>query len=434
MRPVHHDNLARPKWQQAGMVGRTRRLIFVNRFFYPDHSATSQILSDLAFHLAGTGRDVHIVTGNQVYDAPQTSLPADEIINGVRVHRVKSTRFGRGAMLGRSIDYLSFYRSVRRALMRLVRPGDLVVAKTDPPLLSLVAMAAAGRKGAGLVNWLQDIYPEVAVSLGVPFLRGPVGRTLAGLRNRSLRAAEANVVVGQLMGQRVKALGVSSGRIHVIANWCDDLEIQPLTETENPFRRAWGLQGKFVFAYSGNLGRAHEFETALAAAALLRNDPRFAFLMIGGGKRFDELRSAVKERALAGSFRFAPYQERKLLAYSLGTADVHWLSLNPALEGLIVPSKFYGIAAAGKPIVVIGDRDGELARLVREHRCGAVIKPRDGDALAETLRQLANDPDAVLAMGRRAREMLDARFTKQQAIERWCGLLDRLAAHSKCPG
>jgi glycosyltransferase involved in cell wall biosynthesis len=138
------------------------------------------------------------------------------------------------------------------------------------------------------------------------------------------------------------------------------------------------------------------------------------------------LRNAVAERDLAGSFRFKPYQDRASLPHSLGVCDAHWLSLNPKLEGLIVPSKFYGIAAAGKPVVVIGANEGELARLVHEHRCGVVIEPGDAQALAGTLRRLAQEPQSVAAMGCRARAMLDAHFTRQQAFERWRDLLERL--------
>jgi glycosyltransferase involved in cell wall biosynthesis len=403
-----------------------RRLIFVNRFFFPDHSATSQILSDLAFHLAGMEREVHIVTSSQIYDDPKASLPDYEIINDVRVHRVSSTKFGRSALLGRSIDYLSFYRSAWRCLVEVAGQGDVIVAKTDPPLVSVVAMAAARRKSAGLINWLQDLYPELAVELGVPFMQGPLAARLAEFRNRSLRSAEATVVVGNLVGERVQALGIPSKRIHVIPNWCDDLKIQPLAQPENPLRQAWGLQGKFVCGYSGNLGRAHEFDTVLAAAELLRDNPRIVFLMIGGGKRFDELARAVKERALASSFRFMPYQERKMLSRSLGAPDLHWLSLKPELEGLIVPSKFYGIAAAGKPMIVIADRNGELAQLVQEHGCGVVIEPGDAGALVGALLRLSSEPGTITEMGIRARKMLDAHFTRQKAFERWYSLLDQL--------
>ena len=403
-----------------------RRLIFINRFFSPDHSATSQILSDLAFDLAGAGREVHCVTSRQIYDDPKAALPERETINGVDVHRVASTAFGRTALIGRSIDYISFYRSVRRCLDELVRPGDIVIAKTDPPLMSVVAKPVARRNGALLVNWLQDIYPETAVELGVPFMRGPVAASLAALRNATLREAAATVVVGDLMGRKVEALGAPIERIHVIPNWCNDEDI--VAAADNPLRHEWDLADKFVLGYSGNLGRAHEFATVLAAAERLRDEPRVAFLMIGGGKRFEELSSAAKARGIAGAFRFLPYQARTLLSYSLGAADAHWVSLDPRLEGLMVPSKFYGIAAAGKPIVVIGDPNGELGRLVQRNACGFAIAPGDSEALTATLRQLLSAPQTVSEMGARARQMLDAHFTRRQGLARWRRLLDQLDA------
>jgi len=402
------------------------RFIFVNRFFCPDHSATSQILSDLAFHLASAGRDVHVVTSTQLYDDAKAALRVSEIINDVHVHRVPSTGFGRNALLGRSIDYVSFYRSMWQCLVALAQQGDIIVAKTDPPLTSIVAMAAARRKGARLVNWLQDIYPETAVELGVPFMRGPLAASLAALRNRSLRQAEATVVVGDLMARKVESLGAPAARVHVIPNWCNDEDIRPVAQSENSLRQSWGLTGQFVLGYSGNLGRAHEFQTLLEAAERLRNEPRFIFLMIGGGKRFEELAQAVKRQGLTRSFRFIPYQEQKMLSYSLAAADAHWLSLNPMLEGLIVPSKFYGIAAAGKPIIVIGDKYGEIARLVQQHGCGIVVAPGDAEALVGALRILSNAPETISEMGHRARVMLDGHFTRQQALQRWRGLFDRL--------
>jgi glycosyltransferase involved in cell wall biosynthesis len=402
------------------------RLIFVNRFFCPDHSATSQILSDLASHLAGAGREVHVVTSTQLYDDTKAALPVSEIIDGVHVHRIPSTGFGRNTLPGRSIDYISFYRSMWRCLVALARPGDIIVAKTDPPLTSIIAMAAARRTGARLVNWLQDIYPETAVELGVPFMRGPLAASLTALRNRSLRHAEATVVVGDLMARKVESLGAPSARVYVIPNWCHDEVIRPVAQSENPLRQTWGLADQFVLSYSGNLGRAHEFQTVLVAAERLRNEPHFVFLMIGGGKRFQELAQAVKRQGLANSFRFIPYQEQKMLSYSLAVGDAHWLSLNPKLEGLIVPSKFYGIAAAGKPIIVVGDKSGEIARLVEQHDCGIVVAPGDASALVDAMRRLSNAPETISELGRRSRAMLDRHFTRQQALQRWSGLLDRL--------
>jgi len=403
-----------------------KRIIFLNRYFFPDHSATSQVLSDLAFHLAEVGHEVRVLTSRQRYDDPGADLPETETVSGVSIRRLSTTRFGRSAALGRGFDYASFYVAVWRAALAIAEPGDILVAKTDPPLLCLPAARAAKRRGLQLVNWLQDLYPEVATRLGVPLMAGPLGALLLRLRDAALGAAAANIVVGDGMGAILRARGVAAERIHVIANWCDDADIQPIASRENPLRREWGLEDRFVVGYSGNLGRGHEYATLLDAASRLRDDDRIVFLFIGGGGQLGALRREVRERGLEQSFRFLPYQDRAQLKFSLGVPDMHWLSLRPELEGLSVPSKLYGIAAAGRPIIAIAAPGGEVAGLVRDHRCGMAIAPGDGAALADALRQLAANPDTLAEMGSRARAMLEARFTRRQAFARWDRLLETI--------
>ena len=402
-----------------------RRIFFLNRFFSPDHSATSQLVSDVATDLAARGYDVHVVTSRQLYDDPQARLPRKATIHGVQVHRVTTSHFGRSRLAGRAIDYLSFYAAAWRMLASLARPQDVLVAMTDPPLISLVAMHIAERSGADLVNWLQDIYPEVAVALKVPFVKGPILRTIASLRDRSLNTAAANVVVGTLMADKVAARGITRDRIHVIANWSEDDAIVPIAASANLLRPQWGLSDKFVVGYSGNLGRAHEFDTVLAAAERLQNNADIVFLCIGGGHQMARLTRQAQERGLT-NFQFRDYQDQAVLQFSLSVPDVHWISLKPELEGLIVPSKIYGIAAAGRPIFAICAKDGEISRLVEQHQCGVVIEPGDADALVESILRLSMDAKLLTKMGQHARAMLDANFTRHQALRRWQTLLQDL--------
>jgi colanic acid biosynthesis glycosyl transferase WcaI len=220
--------------------------------------------------------------------------------------------------------------------------------------------------------------------------------------------------------------GVTPDRIKVIHNWTDDVEITPISHEKNRLRKLWELEDKFVVGYSGNLGRAHEFDTILAASERLRHDPRIVFLFIGSGHNLDKLAELVKSRGLDANFRFIPYQERALLKYSLGVPDLHWLSLKPGLEGLIVPSKFYGIAAAGRPTIAITATDGEIANLVRINNCGRVIEPGESEKLAATILELSGSPEQLATMGRNARAMLDAQFTRRAAFRRWCDVLDEV--------
>src|ERR1700674_2796529 len=131
--------------------GAHTKIVFVNRYFHPDLSATSQMLSDLGFGLAQRGFSIHVVCSRQLYDAARADLAAREAIGGVTVHRVRTTLFGRNRLPGRALDYLSFYISSAWTLLALLNRGDTVVAMTDPPLISIVVMAVAKIKRARLV-------------------------------------------------------------------------------------------------------------------------------------------------------------------------------------------------------------------------------------------------------------------------------------------
>ena len=161
------------------------------------------------------------------------------------------------------------------------------------------------------------------------------------------------------------------------------------------------------------------------AAGRLKNNPRIVFLFIGGGHRTEELARRVKALGLGDGFRFMPYQENDVLKFSLSISDVHWISLRPELERLLVPSKFYGIAAAGRLVIAITAKTGEIAQLVETGNCGVVIEPGNSDALAETIVRLSTDAKTTAAMAARARAMLDAKFTRRCAFGRWSALLDR---------
>ena len=401
------------------------RVIFINRYFAPDISATSQMLSDLCFALAPRGFEIVVVTSRMAYDSPETRLPAREMCHGVDVYRIWTTRFGRGALPGRACDYLSFYCSAWWTLMMIARRQDVIVAKTDPPLISLVGALVARLKGARLINWLQDLFPEVALHLGV-VRAGAVLGLLRQLRNWSLKVASVNVAIGSRMAQLLGEEGATPQSVAVIHNWADPGLITPTPSADNPLREEWGLTDQFVVGYSGNLGRAHEFDTMLGAAEILAADPSISFLFIGGGHGNGQLRAAVAARGLS-NVQFRPYQPQRMLAQSLAAPDVHLVSLLPAMEGLIVPSKIYGIAAAGRPCIFIGDASGEVADLLEEGGFGLVVTPGDSQALADAIRQLQADPAQLQVQMSSARQYFEDHHTTEHSVARWEALLRALA-------
>lgn len=395
-----------------------KSIVFVNRFFYPDHSATAQIVSDLAFVLARQNYSVKVLTTQGLYHSADASLATHEICGGVEILRVYRPRFGREGLYGRALDYFLMYLVFSKALFSVARRGDIVIAKTDPPLLSVALLPVVLIRGAKLINWLQDLYPEVAVAFGMRTL-APISPFLGFMRGLSLKKALRNVVIGSRMESFVVRLGVPAEQVSVIPNWCTQEEIRPLDQDEHPLRREWGLGGKFVVAYSGNLGRAHETATLLDAAERLKEEEGLIFLFIGGGALSAPLRAEVDRRGLGALFMFEPYQPSDRLRFTLTLPDVFWVSLRPEMEGLIVPSKFYGNCAAGRATIFVGDPEGEIGRLVEEHDCGLSVSVGDSVRLAEAILRLKNDRPRLEAMGRNARRASDETLSRTASLDAW---------------
>lgn len=399
------------------------RYIFVNRFFYPDHSATSQILTDLLVHLSQFDKEIHVVTSRLSYDKSVDDLPAKEKISNITVHRVWTSNFGRINLAGRVVDYLTFYFSALFWLLVLVRQDDVVVSKTDPPLISIVTTLVARLHGANTISWLQDIFPEIAINLEVNFLKGMPGKLLVSLRNYSLRKASSIVVLGEKMRNHLIEEGIDPGKINIIHNWA--VGKKPDLGRNNSLRTKWGLDGKFVIGYSGNLGRAHDSQTIIDTMITLKNERDIVFLFIGGGSHFEKVMQACKQHHITNVL-FKPYQPRELLHLSLTAVDVHWLCLQPQLEGLIVPSKFYGIAAAGKPVIFLGDSDGELARIILDRNMGFVVSLGDDRTFVDKIRLLISDNSLCQEIGLNNRKVFDREFDSQLAFNAWRKALEKV--------
>jgi glycosyltransferase involved in cell wall biosynthesis len=227
-----------------------------------------------------------------------------------------------------------------------------------------------------------------------------------------------NVVIGARMAEQVRNLGISPERVTTIHNWCDGEAVRPLPLAGHALRQAWKLGDRFVVIYSGNMGYAHEFDTVLDAAHRLRARVDILFLFIGAGVRRARLEQEARTRGLS-NVQFKPYQPREALGQSLTAANAHLVSLLPALEGLMVPSKFYAAAAAGRPILFVGAGDGELAGLIADAGCGFQVQPGAGEALADHISALAANPALGERQGLAARRLFEARFDRHLASQAW---------------
>ncbi|MCZ8371087.1 MAG: glycosyltransferase family 4 protein [Porphyrobacter sp.] len=402
------------------------RVVLINRFFHPDESATALMLTDLVTGLANPGLDLHVITAAAAY-TPSGEHARDTLgVDRLSVTRLPNLPLSHHSLAARALNFLAFYCGLLVAGLFRVRRGDIVICLTDPPLVGIVAALLTRLKGATLIHWVQDIYPETATRLGFGTSTNPAVRLAIRLRDWAWGTAHTNVVIGERMHAMLVSRGVVPARLHIIQNWAEEEALTPLAAEHNPLRAQWGF-GKdvTVVGYSGNLGRAHDAATMLDAAALLgaRQDAPIRLLFIGGGAKHALLETAADDPRLSNIVARRPYRPRAELQQSLSVPDIHWLSLEPELEGLIVPSKFYGAAAVGRPIIFIGDTDGEVARLIAKAQCGASFAKGDAEGVANYLAVLAKDRALQAQLGENARHYCTAHLSKEQRMDEWRSLV-----------
>jgi glycosyltransferase involved in cell wall biosynthesis len=209
------------------------RIVAVNRYYRPDQSPTSRLLTDLAERSAAAGLELVVIASRRNYHGGACMTRPRERLAGVDIRRVWTSGLARDRLLPRAIDDATFHLAAFFAILSLARPGDVVLAKTDPPLLCLAAWAAAALRGARLVNWCQDVFPEVAAALGVGYAGGRFGAVLKWLRNRCCSAAAFNAVLSPAMRQVLLAQGVAPDKLRVLPNWCD-AALAPVPRAKNP--------------------------------------------------------------------------------------------------------------------------------------------------------------------------------------------------------
>jgi len=393
------------------------RVLAVNQYYAPNESATAQLLADLCEDLCRAGDDVTVVASRV---QGRQRLPRRERISGVDVIRPWSTGFGKNPISSRICDDLTYLGGAMARVVRVAKP-DVVLALSSPPMLaSAVSLVARGR-GIPLVNWVHDVYPDVAQTMGKLPVSPPVGHVLTSMSRGAHRSARISVAVSHGMKEVLRAHGQQAEQIRVQENWADAEALCPRPTEQSAFRKQHGLQGRFVVMYSGNLGVAHDLSTPILAARQLQAVcPKALFVFVGAGSRLKEAKALAED---AANIRFLPAQPRSTLGDVLAAADLHLVSLAPGLGDLVVPSKLYGVMAVARPVAYIGPADGEVAKVLGRHDVGWCFEPGAVAGLAAMIDQAARGEHDLAGRGQRARECLVERYERRLATKAMRALL-----------
>jgi colanic acid biosynthesis glycosyl transferase WcaI len=390
-------------------------LYLVNRYFWPDESATALLLTDLAEDLQTAGHSVQVFSSRQLYNRPQARLPKYEIWRGVQIHRLSTSWFGRRKFCGRLLDIVTFQLALRYGSNVTAKP-DAWFVMTDPPLIVNTVLKLRAQLGGRVIHHVNDVYPDLAMALGSLPQHGLVSSLLDRWVTEGLKNCDQVLALGECMAEVLKAKGVSDDHLAIAPPWADGGKLYPMGHEENQFRQELGFsRDDVVVMYSGNMGLGHRFETILEVARSLASDDKFHFVFIGDGAKKLQIEAFRRTHNL-NNIIMLPYQSKERLRETLSAGDIHLISLDAKVQGFIVPSKLAGILAVGRPVVFLGDKQNGVAAAILKDPCGYVISEGDIGNLKESLRRLEENSEHRKQLGESARKLFMRQYDRSIVV------------------
>ena len=405
------------------LVSRKFNLLIITQFYPPDYAATGQLIEELANHLGEKNVQVKVFTGQPGYAFEKKQASNLEIQDNVQIQRTRITKIWSQRIRGKTLNGLIFTFRSALYLLKNARQNDVVLLTTAPPFLLVIGYLASLLFKIDYVCLVYDLYPDAVIELKLisenSFIAKLWNRINAVVWGKSKKV----VVLSETMKKRIVAKHPSlAEKVCVVHNWADADWIKPLAKQNNWFAGQHKINEKFTVLYSGNLGLCHDLDTILGAIKLLKDKP-VQFVFIGAGAKHEICRQTVADLDLNNCI-FLPYQDRSNLPYSLTACDLALVTIAPGLEGVVAPSKVYGIMAAGKAIAAVCEPYSYLRELIDNANCGAYFNNNHSEDLANFIMKLADDSELAAQMGHAGRVYMKQNFIPQIIAQQYCDILN----------
>ena len=404
-------------------IAKQFKLLIITQFFPPDYAATGQLIQELAEQLGNHNVRVNVFTGQPGYAFKQKQAPVVEVSKNLRVQRSKIRQFCGKRIRSKTLNGIIFTLTAVKYLLINARKNDAVILTTAPPFLSIVGYLINLLFKLDYICLIYDLYPDAAVELGVVSRHHAIAKLWHQINAVVWHRSKKIVVLSETMKQRIVARHPTiAAKITVIHNWADPTWIEPIDKKNNWFAHEQEIDREFTVLYSGNLGYCHDLDTIINTAKLLKDRP-IKFIFIGAGAKYHIGREMAAESNL-NNCKFLPYQDKANLPYSLTACDLSLVSIAAGFEGVIAPSKVYGIMAASKAIAAICEPDSYLRQLITNAKCGAAFDNNDSGNLARFILALAADPQLAARMGTAGRQYMKNHFTPQIIARQYYEVLE----------
>jgi colanic acid biosynthesis glycosyl transferase WcaI len=412
------------------------RVLMLSLLFPPDNVSTAHLMGDVCEDLAAAGHDVTVITTTPHYNRDAAAEAAQPLARhwgglvqtsryrGIRVFHTLMPRKGPSSVT-RVLAWAWFHALSVVVGTTSVGRVDVLIAPSPPLTMGVAAWLLGRLKRAPYIYSVLELHPDIAISLGL--VRRPwVIRLLYALEQFVYARATRLTVIANAMLARVIAKGVPPGKVTLVPNFVDTSALLAVARP-NAFSRAHGLDQAFVVSYAGNVGPAQGLEALVDAAAALRDVPQVRVVVVGGGILWQALADRIAAARL-DNVLLLPHHSFETVPAIYGASDVCVVAQSATTTSDAVPSKVYRIMGAGKPVLAMTVPGSDLAALVRESGCGAVVSASDPHAIAHAIRSAAVAPDEWRAMGDAGRAHVREHYSRASVTARYNTLVNELTA------
>lgn len=409
-----------------------KKIVFVINYFYPDLASTGQLMTDLCLELQKDFK-ITVIAAQPSYAGEEVNtkkLFEIDYLEKIKVIRIRLPKVNKKSKFSRT-KYIIYYFIFASLALIKEKNINLIYTISQPPILGgLIGTIGKFLKQSKHVYNIQDFNPEQAAAVKYTN-KEFIFKVAKAIDVLNCKYADKLIVVGQDMSETLK-MRFSNKNVPshvVINNWTDENEIIPLKkinpEVQN-FLKENGLENKFIIMYSGNLGLYYDLENIIKITLEFKDFENIAFVFIGEGAVKQDMMLFVEKQKLSNVY-FLPYQPKELIKYSLNAADVHLVVNQKGIKGVSVPSKIYGIMAAGKPILGVLEKGSEAQILIENSCCGIVIEPQDYDDIIKSIKYLYSLSDKELSeLGLNGRGYLEKNLRKDLSISKYRELLNSI--------
>lgn len=409
-----------------------KKITFIINYFYPDFASTGQLLTELCLELQNDFKITVVAAqpDNAVENSKKTKLFEEDNLENIKIIRIRLPKVDKTSKMSRMKYIFSYFILANIALLKQKKVDVIYTISTPPVLGGLIGTIGKLLKKSKHLYNIQDFNPEQAAA--VSYTNKKLIYSIAKAIDKfNCKLSDHIIVVGNDMKETLinRFRNKRVPKYTIINNWTNEDEIIPLPKDNNrvsEFIEQHDLKGKFVIMYSGNMGLYYDLENIIKITKLFKNYRDVVFVFIGDGAVKGEMIEFVKENSI-NNVIFLPFQPKNNLKYSLNVANVHLVVNQKGIKGISVPSKIYGVMAAGKPILGVLEEGSEAERLISASKSGIIIEPQDYIGIKHAIEQFYNmDQLDLIKMGANGRLYLEDNLKREISINKYRKILQEI--------